>query len=93
MKGKKKNKGIKISKRFGYLMNFSMKNDIQPRSINLLEVVFPHDWDFICLVLPENMIICDKRPSKCGKWATLNDLRFDYILRFYYILRCTGLNA
>ena len=39
------------------------------------------------------MIICDKRPPKCGKWATLNDLRFYYILCFYYILRCTRLNV
>ena len=37
------------------------------------------------------MIICDKCLLKCGKRAKLNDLRFYYILHFYYILRCTGL--
>ena len=37
---------------------------------------FCHDSVFICLLLPENMIICDKCMSKCGKRAKLNDLRF-----------------
>ena len=40
---------------------------------------------FICLLLPENVIICDKCLSKCGKRAILNDLRFYYILRFITI--------
>ena len=51
---------------------------------------FCHGSVFIGLLLPENMIICDKCMSKCGKRAKLNDLRLYYILRFYYILRCTG---
>ena len=37
---------------------------------------------FVCLLLPENMIICDKCLLICGKLAKLNDLRFNYILRF-----------
>ena len=37
---------------------------------------FCHGSVFICLLLPENMIICDKCLSKCGKRAKLNDLRF-----------------
>ena len=37
---------------------------------------------FICLLLPENMIICDKCLLKYWKWANLDDLRFYYILRF-----------
>ena len=45
---------------------------------------------FICLLLPENMIISYKCLSKYGKRAILNDLRFYYILLLYYILRCTG---
>ena len=40
---------------------------------------------FICLLLPENVIICDKCLSRCGKRAILNDLRFYYILRFITI--------
>ena len=40
------------------------------------------DSVFICLLLPENMIICDKCLSKIGKRAKLNDLRFNYIFRF-----------
>ena len=36
----------------------------------------------ICLLLPENIIICDKCLSTCGKRAQLNDLRLYYILRF-----------
>ena len=43
---------------------------------------FCRDSVFICLMLPENMIICDKCLSKCGKQAKLNDLRFYYILCF-----------
>ena len=54
---------------------------------------FSRDPTFVCLLLPENVIICDKRPSKCGTWAKFNDLKYYYILRFYYILRCIGLNA
>ena len=41
---------------------------------------FCRDWVFISLLLPENMIICDKSLSKFGKRAKLNDLRFYYIL-------------
>ena len=33
------------------------------------------DSVFICLLLPENMIICDKCLSKIGKQAKLNDLK------------------
>ena len=51
---------------------------------------FGRDSVFICLLLPENMIICDKCLLNCWKRAKLNDLRFYYLLRFYYILRCTG---
>ena len=47
---------------------------------------FCHGSIFICLLLPENMIICDKCLSKCGKRAKLNDLRLYNILRCYYIL-------
>ena len=43
---------------------------------------FCRDLVFICLLLPENMIICDKSLSKCGKRAKFNDLRLYYILRF-----------
>ena len=39
---------------------------------------------FICLLLPENMIICDKCLSKCGKRAKLYDLMFEY--RFAFLL-------
>ena len=54
---------------------------------------FCHGSVFICLLLPENVIICDKCLSKCGKRtklkcgkrAILNDLRFYYILRFITI--------
>ena len=48
---------------------------------------FCRDSVFICLLLPENMIFCDKCLSKCWERAKLNDLRFYYILRRYYILR------
>ena len=51
---------------------------------------FCRDSVFVCLLLPENMIICDKCLSKCGKRAKLNDLSFYYILHFYNILRFTG---
>ena len=44
---------------------------------------FCRDSVFISLLLPENMIICDKCMLKCGKRAKLNDLRFYYILRFF----------
>ena len=37
---------------------------------------FCRDSVSICLLLSENMIICDKCLSKCGKRAKLNDLRF-----------------
>ena len=40
------------------------------------------DSVFICLLLPENVIICDKCLLKCGKWANSIDLRFYYILLF-----------
>ena len=43
---------------------------------------FCRDSVFICLLLPENMVICDKCLSKCEKRAKLNDLRFYYILHF-----------
>ena len=45
------------------------------------------DSVFICLLLPENVIICDKRSSKCGKWAIFNDLKILLNFAFYYILR------
>ena len=45
-----------------------------------------HGSVFICLLLPENMIICDKCLSKCGKQAKLNELRFYYI--FIFITFC-----
>ena len=36
-----KNTGIKISKHFGYLRNFSMKNVVQPRRVSTyMELVF-----------------------------------------------------
>ena len=41
-----------------------------------MESCFCHGSVFIFLLLPENMIICDKCLSKCGKPAKLNDLRF-----------------
>ena len=47
-----------------------------------MESLFCRDSVFICLLLPENVIICDKCLLKCGKRANLNDLRFYYILRF-----------
>ena len=43
---------------------------------------FFRDSVFSCLLLPENVFICDKYLSKYGKRAKLNDLRFYYILRF-----------
>ena len=61
-----------------------------PEGYQLMGSCFCHGSVFICLLLPENMIICDKCMSKCGIRAKLNDLRLYYILRFYYILGCTG---
>ena len=58
------------------------KNDVLPRRLSTYGELFCHGSVFICLLLPENMIICDKCMSKCGKRAKLNDLRFYYILRF-----------
>ena len=59
-----------------------MKNDVQPRRFSTLEEFFCCDSVFICLLLPENVIICDKCLLKCGKRANLKDLRFYYILSF-----------
>ena len=53
-----------------------------PQGFHLMGSRFFSDSVFICLLLPENVIICDKSLSKCGKRANLNDLRFYYILRF-----------
>ena len=54
-----------------------------PEGFQLMGSCFCRDSVFICLLLPENVIICDKSLSKCKKRATsLNDLRFYYILRF-----------
>ena len=67
-----------------------MKNDVQPRRFSTYgELFFSRDSVFNCLLLPENVIICNKCLSKCGKWEKLNNLRFYYILRLYYILRPT----
>ena len=38
----------------------------------LMGICFCRDSVFICLLLPENMIICDKCLSKCWKGAKLN---------------------
>ena len=54
---------------------------------------FCHDSVYICLLLPENMIICDKCMSKCGKRAKLNDLRLYYILRFLLHFALFRVNA
>ena len=54
---------------------------------------FCRDSVFICLLLPENMIICDKCMSKCGKRVKLNDLRFYYILRFFLHFALYRVNA
>ena len=44
---------------------------------------FGRDSVFICLLLPENMFICDKYLWKCRETrAKMNDFRFYYILRF-----------
>ena len=37
---------------------------------------FLRDSVFICLLLRENVIICDKCLSKCGKVVKINDLNF-----------------
>ena len=52
-------------------------------SFQLMGSCFCRDSIFICLLLPENMSICDKYLSKCGTQAKLNDLNFYYILRFF----------
>ena len=54
---------------------------------------FCRDSVFICLLLPENSIICDKCMSKCGKRAKLNDLRFYYILRVFLHFALYRVNA
>ena len=61
-----------------------------PEGFQLMGSVFCRHLVFICLLLPKNVIVCDECLSKCEKRAKLNDLRFYYILRFDYILRCTG---
>ena len=45
--------------------------------------LFWRDSVFICLLFPENMIICDKCPSKYGKQAKLND--FASLLQFAFL--------
>ena len=54
-----------------------------PEGYQLMGSWFCRDSVFVCLLLPENIIICDdKCLSKCGKRAQLNDLSFYYILHF-----------
>ena len=53
-----------------------------PEGFQLMGSSFCRDSVSICLLLPENMIFCDKCLLKCGKRANLNDLRFNYVLRF-----------
>ena len=48
----------------------------------LMGKCFCCDSVFICLLLPGNMITCDKYLWKCGTRAKMNDFRFYYILRF-----------
>ena len=60
---------------------------------------FCRDSVLICLMLPENMIICDKCLSKCGKQAKLNDLRFiTFCVLLHFALyrvnaKCNKINA
>ena len=60
------------------------KKNVQFRRFSTYGELFfsSRDSVFICILLPENVIICDKCLSKFGKRANLNDLRFHYILRF-----------
>ena len=70
-----------MSKQFGYFIIFSMtKMMFCPDGFQLMGSWFCLDSVSICLLLLENMIICDKYLSKCGKRAKLNDLRFYYIV-------------
>ena len=51
------------------LIFFYEKMMLCPEGYQLMGSCFCHGSVFICLLLPENMIICDKCLSKCGKPA------------------------
>ena len=57
------------------LLIFYENKMLSPDGFQLIRSCFCRDLVFICLLLPENVIIFDKCLSKCGKRATMN-LRF-----------------
>ena len=65
---------------FDYSLNrheITVYYDVQPRRFSTYGEFFFRDSVFICLLLPENVISCEKCLSKCGKRA-----KFGYIINF-----------